>query len=171
MTPAKRAEYVKQIWAFQQNGLIRDSRTSIAAALVFVPKSNLPDRSNDIRIIIDLRAMTEITVRDRFPLPLPEGLIKKLEGNIFFSKLDFYAGYHQGWVASGDVEKTAFVEAGDLWEWLIVSQGISTAPAWLMWMVSEGLKKHTDRDYAIVFRMIYRSILIPRRTISGTYEP
>jgi hypothetical protein len=67
------------------------------------------------------------------------------------SKLDFNAGYYQGWVAAEDIEKMAFVGPDGLWEWLVVQQGISTAPAWFMRMVASVLKEHMSKDYAVVF--------------------
>jgi hypothetical protein len=75
------------------------------------------------------RALNEITIKDCFPLPLPEEVIEKFQGKQFFSKPDFNAGYHQGWVASGDVEKTILVIPDSLWEWLIRLLGIFKAPA------------------------------------------
>jgi hypothetical protein len=77
-------------------------------------------------MVIDYRALNEITIKDRFPLSLPEELIEKMQGKKYFSKIDFNARYHQGRVAADDTEKTAFVGPDRLWEWLIVPQGSST---------------------------------------------
>jgi hypothetical protein len=80
-------------------------------------------------MVIDYRALNAITIKDRFPLPLPEELIDKLQGKKFFSKMDFWSGYSQNRVAPEDIEKTAFVGPDGLWEWLVIPQGIATAPA------------------------------------------
>jgi hypothetical protein len=58
-------------------------------------------------------------------------------------------GYSQNRVAPEDVEKTAFVGPDGLWEWLVIPQGIATAPAWFMRMVSELLVQH--KAYCVVF--------------------
>ena len=151
MTPAEREEYNKQIENFSARGLIWKSQSPFGAPLLFVPKTETPDGSRDLRMVIDYRGLNNVTVKDRFPLPLPEELIDKLQGKKFFSKLDFDAGYHQGRVASADIEKTAFIGPDGLWEWLVVPQGISTAPAWFMRMISDTLAQHTKDDYCIVF--------------------
>ena len=151
MTPAEKEEYTKQIAAFKEKGQIRASHSPYAAPLLFVPKTAETDGSKALRMVIDYRALNEITIKDRYPLPLPEELIEKLQGKKFFSKLDFTAGYHQGRVAPGDIEKTAFIGPNGLWEWLVVPQGISTAPAWFMRMVAELLQEHTSKDYTVVF--------------------
>jgi hypothetical protein len=100
-------------------------------------------------MVIDYRALNAITIKDRFPLPLPEELIDKLQGKKFFSKMDFWSGYSQNRVAPEDIEKTAFVGPDGLWEWLVIPQGIATAPAWFMRMVSELLAPH--KAYCVVF--------------------
>jgi hypothetical protein len=79
---------IKQIPVFKENGLIRESQSPFAAPLLFVPKSPLPDGSIDLRMIIDYKALNEIIIKGRFPLPSPEELIEKIQGKKFFSKLD-----------------------------------------------------------------------------------
>lgn len=147
MTPAEKEEYSRQITAFRAKGHIRESQSPYAAPLMFVPKPG----TNDFRMVIDYRKLNDITIKDRYPLPIPEELLDKLQGKKFFSKMDFNSGYCQGRVASEDIEKTAFVGPDGLWEWLVVPQGITTAPAWFMRMVSEVLKEHTQKDYLVVF--------------------
>jgi hypothetical protein len=61
----------------------------------------------------------------------------------------YRCGYSQNRVAPEDVEKTAFVGPEGLWEWLVIPQGIATAPAWFMRMVSELLAQH--KAYCVVF--------------------
>jgi hypothetical protein len=45
--------------------------------------------------IFDYRKLNDLTVRNRFPLPIIEEIIDKLAGTQFFTKLDMTAGYHQ----------------------------------------------------------------------------
>jgi hypothetical protein len=78
MTSAKQEEYIKQVVDFKENGLIRESHSHFVALLLLIPKSPQPDGSDDLRIVIDYRTLNEITVKERFPLPLPEELIEKL---------------------------------------------------------------------------------------------
>jgi hypothetical protein len=62
--------------------------------------------------------------------------------------MDFHSRYHQGRVAASNIEKTACVSLDGLWKWLVVPQGVSNIPAWIMQMVSDVLKK---KGYCVVF--------------------
>jgi hypothetical protein len=147
LTPAEWDEYKRQTKLFSGKRHIRRSRSPYAAPVLFVPKPG--GAPGELRMVIDYRALNAITIKDRFPLPLPEELIDKLQGKKFFSKMDFWSGYSQNRVAPEDIEKTAFVGPDGLWEWLVIPQGIATAPAWFMRMVTELLAPH--KAYCVVF--------------------
>lgn len=59
---------------------------------------------------VDYRKLNVFTVKDKYPMPLIEKRIDKLEGNRYFTGLDLASGYYQ--VAADSIEKTAFVDAG-----------------------------------------------------------
>ena len=149
LTPAEWEEYKRQIRLYSEKGHIRRSQSPYGAPVLFVPKQG--GAPGELQMVIDYRALNAITIKDRFPLPLPEELIDKLHNKKFFSKMDFWSGYSQGRVATQDIEKTAFIGPDGLWEWLVVPQGIATAPAWFMRMVSELLAKHIKAGYCVVF--------------------
>ena len=70
-------------------------------------------------MVIDYRALDKITFKDRFPLPHPEDLIVKLHGMKYFTKLDFWSGFHQHRCHPETIEQTAFIGPGALYEWLV----------------------------------------------------
>jgi hypothetical protein len=67
-------------------------------------------------MVIDYRALNEITIKDYFPLTLSDELTEKLQGKKFFSKFDVYMDYDQGHLALEDIEKIAVVSADSLLE-------------------------------------------------------
>src|SRR5882757_859948 len=68
-----------------------------------------------------------------------------------FSKLDFFAGFHQHRNHPESIEKTAFISPDGLYEWLVMPFGAANAPSEFMRLTSDLLSKHIKNGYCIVF--------------------
>ena len=102
--PAHYREKVeKQIQEMLNQGIITESSSPWMAPAVFVPK-----KTGDIRICIDYRQLNKKSVKDAYPLPLPDEVQDRLSGCTIFSTLDLQSGYWQLPVHIADQEKTAF---------------------------------------------------------------
>ena len=64
-------------------GRIRPSKSPIASPFFFVKK-----KDGSLRPVQDYRRLNEITIRNRYPLPLVSELMDKLKGAKHFTKLD-----------------------------------------------------------------------------------
>jgi hypothetical protein len=57
---------------------------------------------------MDYRKLNDITVKNKFPMPIIDEFIDELAGARIFSKLDMAAGFHQIRMAAQDEMKTTF---------------------------------------------------------------
>jgi hypothetical protein len=75
------------------------------------------------RMCVDYRALNEVTIKNKYPLPRIEDLFDQLKGARVFSKIDLGSEYHQLRIRSSDIVKTAFTTRYGLYEYTIMSFG------------------------------------------------
>ena len=78
------------------------------------------------------RALKKIYVKNIYPLPWIDELIKNMKGANFFTKLDLKSGYHQIPIESTDVWKMTFKTKEGFFEWLVMPFDLTNAPATIM---------------------------------------
>jgi hypothetical protein len=83
-------ELKKQIDELSEKGYIRLSTSPWAAPVLFVEKKH-----GTRRMCIDYRALNEVTIKNKYPLPRIEDLFDQLRRASVFSKIDLRSGYHQ----------------------------------------------------------------------------
>jgi hypothetical protein len=83
-------ELKKQIVELQSKGFICPSSSPWGAPVLFVEKKN-----GTQRMCVDYRALNEVTIKNKYPLPRIEDLFDQMKGASVFSKVDLRLGYHQ----------------------------------------------------------------------------
>ena len=126
-------------------GIIQPSSSPAGAGFFFVGK-----KVGSLRPCIDYRGINDITVKNRYPLPLMNTAFDLLQGATIFTKLDLRNAYHLVRIREGDEWKTAFNTHTGHWEYLVMPFGLTNAPAVFQSLVNDVLRDMINR-FAFVY--------------------
>jgi hypothetical protein len=84
------------------------------------------------------------------PLPCIDIMFDQLAGVQVFSKIDLRSGYHEIKICVEDIHKTAFTTRYALFEYLVMSFGLTNAPAHFMYLMNSVFIPELDK-FVLVF--------------------
>ncbi|KAL0537052.1 hypothetical protein IC582_026020 [Cucumis melo] len=145
MAPAELKELKVQLLELLDKGFIRPSVSPWGAPVLFVKK-----KDGSMRLCIDYRELNKVNVKNRYPLPRIDDLFDQLQGATVFSKIDLRSGYHQLRIKDEDVPKTAFRSRYGHYEFIVMSFGLTNAPAVFMDLMNRVFREFLD-TFVIVF--------------------
>lgn len=126
-------------------GTIVPSSSPAGAGFFFVKK-----KIGSLRPCIDYRGLNDITVKNRYPLPLMSSAFEILQGAKVFTKLDLRNAYHLVRIKEGHEWKTAFNTPLGHFEYRVLPFRLVNAPAVFQALINDVL-----RDMLNIFVFVY----------------
>jgi hypothetical protein len=145
MPPNELAELKIQLNELLKKGLIHPSSSPWGYPAIFVKK-----KDQSLRMCVDYRPLNVVTIKNKYPLPRIDILFDQLSKTKVFSKIDLRSGYHQIKIRPEDIPKTAFSTRYGLYEYLVMSFGLTNAPAHFMYMMNSVFMPELDK-FVVVF--------------------
>lgn len=128
-----------------EKGWIRPSTSPAGSPVLFVRKSD-----GSLRLCVDYRGLNEITIKNKYPLPLLSEMLDRFAHARHFTKLDIRNAYHRIRIRKGDEWKTAFRTRYGQFEYQVMPFGLVNAPATFQGYVNDALRPFLD-DFCTVY--------------------
>jgi hypothetical protein len=138
-------ELKKQIAELQSKGFICPSSSPWGAPVFFVEKK---DRTQ--WMCMDYRSLNEVTIKNKYPLPRIEDLFDQMKGASVFSKIDLRSSYDQLKIRESDIPKIAFHARYGLYEYTVMSFGLTNAPTYFMYLINKVFMEYLDKFLVVL---------------------
>jgi hypothetical protein len=141
MTPKELAKLKELL----DKGYIRPSSSPWGYPALFVKK-----KDQSLRLCVDYQPLNVVTVKNKYAFSCIDILVDQLTGAKVFSKVDLCSGYHQIKIHPEDVPKTTFSTRYGLYEYFIMSFGLTNAPAHFKYLMNSIFMLELDK-FVMVF--------------------
>jgi hypothetical protein len=94
--------------------------------------------------------LNDVTIKNKYPLPRIDDQFDQLKGACIFSKIDLRSGYYQLKIRASNIPKTTFVTRYGLYEYTVMSFGLTNAHAYFMYLMNKVFMEYLD-TFMVVF--------------------
>ncbi|KAL0553615.1 hypothetical protein IC582_007515 [Cucumis melo] len=160
MASVELKELKVQLQELLDKGFIWSSVSPWGAPVLFVKK-----KDGSMCLCIDYRKLNKVTVKNKYPLPRIDDLFDQLQGATVFSKIGLRSGYHQLRIKDSDVPKTTFRSRYGHYEFIVISIGLTNAPAVFM-----DLMNRVFREFLDTFVIVYIDYILINSKTEAEHE-
>jgi hypothetical protein len=145
MSPMEMKELKIQLQGLLDKGYVCPSTSPWGCSVLFIEK-----KDKGLHLCVDYRPLNAVSIKNKYPLSRIDILFDQLAGAQVFSKTDLRSGYHQIKIRVEDVPKTTFTMRYGLYEYLVMSFGLTNAPAHFMFLMNSVFMPELDQ-FVMVF--------------------
>jgi hypothetical protein len=145
MLPMELKELKNQLQGLLDKGYIHPSTSPWGCSALFVEK-----KDKELRLCVDYCPLNAVTIKNKYPLIRIDILFDQLAGAQVFSKINLRSGCHQIKICTEDIPKMVFTTRYDLFEYLVMSFGLTNAPVHFMYLMNSVFILELDK-FVMVF--------------------
>jgi hypothetical protein len=145
MLLVKLKELKIQLQGLLDKGYIHPSTSPWGYLALFAEK-----KDKELRLCVDYRPLNAVTIKNKYLLPPIDIMLDQLAGAQVSSMIDLHSGYHQIKIRAEDIPKTAFTTRYGLFEYLVMSFGLTNASAHFMYLMNSIFMSELDK-FVVVF--------------------
>jgi hypothetical protein len=134
-----------QLQGLLDKGYIRPSTSPWGCSALFMEK-----KDKELRLCVDYRLLNVVTIKNKYPHPRIDILFDQLAGAQVFAKIDLCSGYHQIKIHAKDIPKTTFATRYGLFEYLVMSFGLTNASTHFIYLMNSVFMPELDK-FVVVF--------------------
>ena len=146
LSPAEQKELDMFLKENLETGWIQPSKSPMSSLVFFIKK-----KDGSLQLVQDYRALNEITVKNKYPLPLISELINKLQGAWYFTKLDVRWGFNNVRMKEGDEWKAPFRTNRGLYEPLVMFFRLTNSLATFQTMMDGNFEDLISEGVVVVY--------------------
>jgi hypothetical protein len=103
-----------------------------------------------LHLCVDYRPLNVVTIKNKYPLSRIDILFDQLAGTQVFSMIDLHSSYYQIKIRAEDIPKTALTTRYDIFEYLVMSFGLTNVSAHFMYLMNSVFMTDLD-EFVMVF--------------------